>query len=647
MSEKLKIIEALGESNLLLPALINEALSANDRAKYLFTLLQVARAHADFPDEEFTDLRQERLAAGVEDSTLDTVVAHSVKLPGGGYRIGQAGSICRMLVEDVRRMLAPVVSCQNGGDGQYSARFDSLIEDQPLSESATITGDLIDRMTSAVREERDSFHLLVMDLHKALNRMQKQVSEESIDGAQVYGIEESDRGLISAFMRGIRETIILKFDHPGLATTATRSGEKLVLQNDIGTTDAHVLVVHVRDLTVTVTYTDVHLQRLLFFQSLFDSYRMVWEDTRSRKDASMDSGVYHMGLGIYTGGARRELEDFLAFLGSRLVFLIDWNRARKRLQNFLPKDDCIRLLKWAADRNHGHMAFLKCGGERLIFDAMEFVVKGQFHIGQKLFELLGKQQARQYLQFVIRTCSEGLRQGRSESLINDEVRAELFNYFRTAHQNLLEIAATHASLVIEIASGIRDSLLRAGLEDARLHLEHNARRAKEWERQADETVNQARAAAKQTADGDFFRSLLEAADDIADDLEEAAFNLTIAPDNAVKLEMLKPLQSLSALLVQGAQEYLKIIETARYIHRGAPREDMQDFLEAIHRIMTIEHRTDEAHRNSKGVLLAAAGDFKQLWVYAETARKLEEAADGLMHAGLMLREYYLVKVMQQ
>ncbi len=55
----------------------------------------------------------------------------------------------------------------------------------------------------------------------------------------------SDRNLIKAFMRGVNQTAPLKFDHPGLGTTATHTDDKLVIQNDIGTTDAHVLVVHV------------------------------------------------------------------------------------------------------------------------------------------------------------------------------------------------------------------------------------------------------------------------------------------------------------------------------------------------------------------------------------------------------------------
>ena len=43
MTEKRTIIEELGEDGLLLPVLINRALTANDRSKYFFSLLQTAR----------------------------------------------------------------------------------------------------------------------------------------------------------------------------------------------------------------------------------------------------------------------------------------------------------------------------------------------------------------------------------------------------------------------------------------------------------------------------------------------------------------------------------------------------------------------------------------------------------------------------
>jgi hypothetical protein len=95
-------------------------------------------------------------------------------------------------------------------------------------------------------------------------------------------VREEDRPLITAFMNGVNQTRESMFDHPGLGTTATHSGERLVIQNDIGMTDAHVLVIHVEERQVTLTYSDVHIDRLVFFQNLFDRFAVRWEDTVSK-----------------------------------------------------------------------------------------------------------------------------------------------------------------------------------------------------------------------------------------------------------------------------------------------------------------------------------------------------------------------------
>jgi len=47
---------------------------------------------------------------------------------------------------------------------------------------------------------------------------------------------------------------------------------------------------------------------------------------------SIRGGVYHLCVGTYQARNKGDLKAYLDHLGSRLVFLIDWNRARKRLQ---------------------------------------------------------------------------------------------------------------------------------------------------------------------------------------------------------------------------------------------------------------------------------------------------------------------------
>ena len=48
---------------------------------------------------------------------------------------------------------------------------------------------------------------------------------------------------------------------------------------------------------MTITYTDVHLERLLFFQDMFSAWGVVWEDTRSRSDQAIEGGLFHLVVG--------------------------------------------------------------------------------------------------------------------------------------------------------------------------------------------------------------------------------------------------------------------------------------------------------------------------------------------------------------
>ena len=642
MSEKLRIIHSLGEPGLLLPSLINAGLEANDRAKYYFTLLQAAAAQAQHPDRVSSDLRRERLACGVEDESCDSVIASSSVEADGPCRIPGSAAIMAALLREIETMLQPVVE---QGSAELATRFDTLKRAAPAARGDVVALEDISRMTSGQRAGGDSLHLLVMDAHKALNALQASIASETIEGASTYGLEPGDRPLVRAFMQGVRRTAPLKFDHPGLGTTATRIGDRVVIQNDIGTTDAHVLVVHVERRRVAITYTDVHLQRLLFFQNLFQRHAVEWEDTRSRRDDALEEGLYHLSLGTFAADSDASLRDYLAFLGSRLVFLIDWNKARKRLRSLVSKSESVCLLAWAADHDIGHMAFLKAGGEQLVYDALDFAAKGQIRFGERLEEILGAEAASQYLKFVLKACSENLMQNEPESFIQDAVRAELFNHFRTGQQFAYDIAAEHAALVVEIAGGVRDGLLGMRAADGGVAVRVHAQRAKAWERRAEDLVNQARAASKHAGSSETFRTIVEAADDVADELEEAAFHLTLMPSTAGALPTHPKLQAMGDLLVAGAQEYVKLIETARHVHRGGARDDMHDFLEATHRIMTLEHETDEAQRAVESAMTSDVESFLELHVVTETARNLEQAADALMHCSLRMRDYVLGEVM--
>ena len=646
MDKKTQIVAALGELSLLLPSLLNDALAANDRAKYRLTLLQSAQSRADFPDAPCSNLRTERVTCGITENWYDEVVAETLKRGSDSYAIPHACEICSSLRDDLAAMMEPLEAARSPEAPLFQKRRQDLSGMPWCAEDDTMGGSRISMLAAADAARGDSVHLLVMDLHKALNRLQAGIATESIDGAAAYGLLPADRALVAAFMKGVQRTQPLKFDHPGLESTASRAGAKLVIQNDIGATDAHVLVLHVEGLKVTVTYTDNHLPRLLFFRELFAGWEVAWEEVHSRTDRAFEGGVYHLFLGSFAARDKAQLKAFLSHLGSRLVFLIDWNRARKRLQLLVSKQDALFLLAWAAANDLGHLAFLKAGGERMVYDALQFVAGGTLPFGITLEEILGRETAVCYLQFILKACTRGMLDKRPLALIRDEARVELYQYYHNAQQNILDLASNHAALSIEIATGIRDGLLVAPGPGAPSRFERIGQRAKEWERKADELVIRAREFAPQSERAEAIRQLLEVADDIPDALEEAAFHLTLLNPELLSEELRRPLASLAQQLVESTQEYLKAIENARGIHRSGSPDDMHDFLASIHRIVAIEEQSDTTERLVRKALVGAEMDYRQAFVVAECAKKLEAAADALMHTGMTLRDQILGKVVE-
>jgi uncharacterized protein Yka (UPF0111/DUF47 family) len=648
MTEKTRIIDALGEPSLLLPALLAEALGANDRAKYYLSLIQTARAHACNPERPLTSLRLERVTAGIGDENLDDVPGNSRQLDTDLFHVPSADTLCGRLSAELESMFAPIRNSGEDVSVPLAARLAALHAQAWCDSADTISAAQIHRLTSADRERGDSAHLLMMDMHKVLNRLQTRIASEDIDGAATYDTAPGDRPLIAAFMRGVNATRPLKFDHPGLGTTATRNGGRLILQNDIGTTDAHVLVVHVEKRCVTLTYTDIHMQRLVFFQSLFEHWAVSWDDTRSRTDRDLEDGVYHMGIGRFTANNEAGLCDYLQFLGSRLVFLIDWNRARKRLRLLLPKKESLALLKWAADENLGHMGWLRAGGEQLVFDTLACAAQTPPAFGSRLDDMLERSRAAAFMQFVLRVCSESQQQGTPDDILRDRIHTELMSCFRSTRHQLIDIAAEHAALAVELASGVRDSLLDLRAADGGARIAFNAERARTWEHRADELVNLARELRHGGAGhNDFYCTLLESADDITDELEEAAFHLSLIPGTPPGAALLDALDSLAGMVVGSAQEFLKALECARDVRRGCPREDLQDFLEAVHQIMAAERRSDDAHRSFKRALVVAGDAFPQRFASTECARNLEAAADALLHTALKLRDHVLAAMLSE
>jgi uncharacterized protein Yka (UPF0111/DUF47 family) len=645
-------VEALGESALLLPSKLQEALAANDRLKLAFTLLQAAERHADRPAESLQDLSAELKAVGL-DPTLGSLVRASRRETDGSLSIPGAAHLRSIMVADLAEMRSPLMIAGDSDAQRLLEREQALTLALPRFDGDRVPPGLIGTLT-AIQPQRaeagakraDSLHRLVMDLHKAVNALASSLAEESVEGASVWQIGEVDRALVRAFMLGLKETAPLKFDHPGLGTTATRTRGELVLQNDLGTTDAHVLVVHIQGLTALVTYTDVHARRLAFLQSLFKPFAVEWTDALVQHSERLDGDVgYYSTTGRFVAADGPALERYLKFLGSRIVFLIDWNRARKQLRPFLPKGAPVRLLKWAAEENLGHRAFLQLGGQRLLHEAIAFAQPTPVQYGAKLHEVLGEEATFEYLQLVLRQAAVGLLQGRAERFIRDEIKAELARRFRSANAGLLALALTHAERVFDLAAQLRESVLWHAEDQSAEHLARNAVRAGKWERECDDIVIRVRSLARRTAKPEGYSQLMHEADDAADGLEEAAFLLTHLGALPVPGRVMDRLRALAVQVLEGAQESVKMYEAASHVTREGSREDVEDFFAAVDRIVALEHESDTAERAVTTVLLTQMMDTRTLYLLSSLTRALERAADAFALSALRLRDHVLNDVL--
>ena len=233
-----------------------------------------------------------------------------------------------------------------------------------------------------------------------------------------------------------------------------------------------------------------------------------------------------------------------------------------------------------------------------------------------------------------------MRNGKSRHLIRDELRVEVLHHVRTAHAGLLDAAAEHASLVVEAAQALHAALLRLGACDGDAFLRRRSERAAVWEHRADEILVVVRVAVRRVDGADALADLLTIADDAIDDLEEVLFLLTLLPAESANVAR-QVLDELAGVAVAAAQEHLKAISIAREVVAGAGPEDLEDFLVAVDKVMTLEHDADNADRLARARLITHAPDFRSLHVADTVSRNIENATDALMRSALGLRDHIL------
>jgi uncharacterized protein Yka (UPF0111/DUF47 family) len=548
--------------------------------------------------------------------------------------------LVRSLFADVGAMVGAVTA----GDGPTGAAAASRLAALQARLSAESDEVEVARITelSALPEAADSLHRLVMDLHKTLNRLSAACAEEDVAGARAHGLLPEDRPIIEAFMRGVDRTRDLKFDHLGLDTTVARSGARLVIQNDIGETDAHVVVVTVEATNVTVTYTDIHRARARFFVSLFDRFAVKWSGLdRQRAKGFAEGDTFYLVTGRYQADADKSREAFLEAVGTSLVFLIDWNKARKSLRNLVDGQSATRLLDWAARHQIGHRAYLEYGGSDLVAAAIRHAAPTRIGFGEPLAAVLGHDIAVDFLKAVLRIATEGLQHGRSSRLVRDMIETELVRHLDRTDRAMLTIVIRQLGLAhdiaVNIAGEIADRAMEPAITGGTREESALASRARRLEEKADRIAGDARAIAQRTNASAIIAQLIDTAEQTIDELEQAAFVASLAPA-VIDQKFLAPLAELADAAVHGTEAAASGIDAATDVAEGR-RADVDDAFDATRRLIDIEHAADDAERRITSLVLSK-GDATGVCLL-ELARAIERSTDRLARVGHLLREHVM------
>ena len=636
---KSQIIERLGQSDILLPALIAEGLSANDKVKLRLSILQAAGRHAREPQSVRFDLTEECRAAGLDGDAMEGLVNGASLV--GGEQIAAPGldGLVAAIWDDVAAMARAVAAGDAEAGEAALQRLAAIKGTSSATAPDTLDVSQISRLTAIGEGQSDSLHRLAMDLHKALNRLSADNAEEIVAGAHAFGLLSDDRTAVQAFMRGLEATRKLKFNHPGLATTAARAGSRLTIQNDIGETDAHVVVIAVEANAVTITYTDVHLARTKFFTHLFRDFPLQWSglDRKSAKGLGED-GVFYLVTGRCSADTAKAREEFLEAIGASLVFLIDWNKARKLLRTWVSKGDAINILDWAARNRFGHRGFLELGGGVLVSSAVQHAAPARIGFGDRLDSVLGRAAAVDFVKTVLRISAEALLEGGSVRLARDRIEADLVRHLQRVDGMLLAIVVRQAGLAREIACGIAQLIVE---QQARRPFDRDglAARARHIEEKADKIAVDARTEIARFDASPVMQHMVDQVEQAIDELEQAAFIASLAPADLAP-ELLAPLTDLCAAAVAGAEAVAAGAAAAADVPDGQ-RADSDETLAAIGRLIDAEHKGDAAERALTTVVLR--GDFAHKMVLAvlELARALERATDRFAAFGHQLRRHIL------
>ena len=323
------------------------------------------------------------------------------------------------------------------------------------------------------------------------------------------------------------------------------------------------------------------------------------------------------------------------------MFLIDWNKARKLLRNWVAKNDAVGILVWAARHRIGHRAFLELGGDELIGAAVRNAAPTRIGFGERLDQALGRDDAVDFLKTTLRASTDGLTAGRSVRLVRDQIEADLVRHLERVDSALLAIVVRQAGLAHDIAAALVHHIaaLQAGRPaDGKLL----AARAGRIEQKADRIAIEARNEVTRLNAHPIIEQLMDRVEEGIDELEQAAFIASLVPPE-IDPELLLALAELCKVAVSGAEAAASGMAAAADVPEGR-RADADDALAAVVRLIDAEHAADSCERNVTARVFAGGFDLAISLSALELARAIERATDRLAGFGHLLRRHVMTNL---
>jgi uncharacterized protein Yka (UPF0111/DUF47 family) len=376
--------------------------------------------------------------------------------------------------------------------------------------------------------------------------------------------------------------------------------------------------------------------------ALFEAFAAKWSGLdRKNVDGLGDEGVFYLVTGRYEAESPERRDAFLAAVGAGLVFLIDWNKARKVLRSWVSNSDSIRILDWAARRRVGHRAFLELGGAELVAAAVRHAASRRIGFGERLDVVLGRDNTVDFLKSVLRISTHALLQGQSIRLIRDHIEADLDRHLERVDSALLAIVVRQAGLAHDIAAAISRCIcdLQSGQPVDSTAL---ARRARHMEEKADRILIEARGEIARFDGGATIEQLVNRIEETVDELEQAAFFASLLPQR-IDPAALAVLAKLCAAAVAGTKAAASGVAAASEAPEGR-RADFEDALAAVGRLTDVEHMADDYEREITTLTFKGGTDLRASLSVLELARAIERATDRLAGFGHLLSRHLLEDV---